>query len=65
MSSFFVFLRIIYSWELVELLFYEFDPKVAYIGKDLNATRKTASGYLASLKNRRERVYLQEAGARK
>jgi|LFRM01.2.fsa_nt_gb Fic family protein len=39
----------IYSRELVDLLFYEFYTKIAYIEKGLNVTRKTASNYLSSL----------------
>ena len=59
----------IYSRELVELLFYEFYTKIVYIEKGLNVSRKTASGYLASLEEKgflvsskigRERVYLNK-----
>jgi Fic family protein len=39
----------IYSKELVELLFFEFYTKIAFIEKGLAVTRKTASGYLVTL----------------
>lgn len=43
----------IYSMELVNLLFYEFYTKIAYIEDGLGVSRKTASMYLA---------YLEESG---
>lgn len=60
----------IYSRELVDLLFYEFYTKINYIKKGLNVTRKTASGYLASLEEAgfiisqmvgKEKLYLNKA----
>lgn len=60
----------IYSRELVDLLFYEFYTKINYIEKGLNVSRKTASGYLASLEEAgfltsqkvgKERLYLNKA----
>ena len=39
----------IYSKELIDLLFYEFYTKTAYIEKGLSVTRKTAVNYLSSL----------------
>ncbi len=39
----------IYSRELVDLLFYEFYTKIAYIEEGLSVSRKTASRYLSSL----------------
>ena len=60
----------IYSKELVELLFYEFYTKINYIEKGLDISRKTASGYLASLEEAgfltsqmvgKEKLYLNKA----
>ncbi|MFZ5945140.1 MAG: Fic family protein [Bacillota bacterium] len=57
----------IYSGELIELVFYEFYTKIAYIEKGLNVSRKTASLYLSSLEKAgfllsqkigKERIYL-------
>lgn len=41
----------IYSKELIDLLFYEFYTKTAYIEKGLSVTRKTAVSYLSALEN--------------
>ncbi|NJD02491.1 MAG: Fic family protein [Ruminiclostridium sp.] len=60
----------IYSRELIDLLFYEFYTKINYIEKGLNVSRKTASGYLASLEEvgfltsqivGKQKVYLNKA----
>ncbi len=57
----------IYSRELVELLFFEFYTKIAYIERGLNVSRKTAANYLSALEEAgfltseklgRERIYL-------
>lgn len=59
----------IYSKELIELLFFEFYTKIAYVRDGLGVTRKTASGYLASLEENgfltsrkigKERVYINK-----
>jgi len=42
----------IYSRELVNLLFYEFCTKIAYIEQGLSITRKTASNYLSLLEDK-------------
>jgi Fic family protein len=47
----------LYSKELLELLFYEFYTKIAYIVDGLNVTRKTAASYLTAL----ERIGILEA----
>ncbi len=39
----------IYSKKLIDLLFYEFYTKIAYIERGLSVTRKTAVNYLSSL----------------
>ena len=41
----------IYSKELIDLLFYEFYTKIAYIEKGLSVTRKTAASYLELLED--------------
>ncbi len=60
----------IYSRELIELLFYEFYTKTAYIIEGLGVTRKTATKYLSELEQAgflvselvgRERIYLNVA----
>lgn len=59
----------IYSRELVELIFFEFYTKIAYIEEGLGVTRKTASKYLSSLEEKgflisekigREVIYLNQ-----
>ena len=59
----------IYSKELVELLFFEFYTKIAYIEKGLGVSRKTAAGYLTALEGAeilssqkigKERIYLNK-----
>ena len=59
-------LPIIYSKELVEILFYEFYTKIGYIADSIHVTRKTAASYLKALegigvleseKIGRERIY--------
>ncbi|HEY8348435.1 MAG TPA: Fic family protein [Clostridiales bacterium] len=59
----------IYSRELVNLLFYEFYTKIAYIENGLDITRKTASNYLSSLEEKgflisqkvgKERIFLNK-----
>lgn len=59
----------IYSRELVDLIFFEFYTKIAYIEDGLGVSRKTASKYLSSLEQEgflmsekigRERIYLNE-----
>lgn len=59
----------IYSKELIELIFYEFYTKIAYIEEGLGVTRKTASGYLNILEKRgilkaqklgKEKVYINQ-----
>jgi len=59
----------IYSRELINLLFFEFYSKIAYIENGLNVSRKTAAGYLSSLEEAgflvsqklgRERIYLNK-----
>lgn len=57
----------VYSKELIELLFFEFYTKIAFIEKGLGISRKTASTYLADLEKNgflkserigKERIYL-------
>jgi len=57
----------IYTRELIDLLFYEFYTKIAYIEKGLNVSRKTAATYLSALEENgflvsqkmgKERIYL-------
>lgn len=59
----------VYSKELVDLLFFEFYTKIAFIEKGLGITRKTASGYLAVLEEHgilssqkvgKEKIYLNQ-----
>lgn len=59
----------IYSRELVELIFFEFYTKIAYIEEGLGVTRKTASKYLSTLEEKgfllsekmgREIIYLNK-----
>lgn len=59
----------IYSRELVDLLFYEFYTKIAYVENGLGVSRKTAAKYLSELevegflvseKIGRERIYLNK-----
>lgn len=59
----------IYSRELVELIFFEFYTKIAYMEEGLGVTRKTASKYLSSLEEKgflisekigREVIYLNQ-----
>jgi len=59
----------IYSKELVNLLFFEFYTKIAYIEKGLGISRKTAAGYLTALQDvgilssqkiGKERIYLNK-----
>lgn len=59
----------VYSKELVELLFYEFYTKTAYIETGLGVSRKTAvsyltaledAGFLTSQKIGKERIYLNK-----
>ncbi len=60
----------IYSRDLLNLLFYEFYTKIGYVEKGLGVSRKTASGYLASLEAGgflkshmigKEKIYLNKA----
>ncbi len=60
----------IYSRELVDLIFFEFYTKIAYIKDGLDVSRKTASKYLSALEREgfllsekigRERIYLNKA----
>lgn len=41
----------IYSRELMDLLFYEFYTRIAYIAEGLSVSRKTAANYLATLED--------------
>lgn len=59
----------VYSKELVEMLFFEFYTKTAYIETGLGVSRKTAGGYLAALEDAgflvsqkigKERIYLNK-----
>lgn len=59
----------VYSKELVELLFYEFYTKTAYMEAGLGVSRKTAAGYLSALEEAgflvsqkigKERIYLNK-----
>lgn len=59
----------IYSRELVDLIFFEFYTKIAYIEDGLGVSRKTAAKYLSNLEDEgflvsemigRERIYLNE-----
>lgn len=62
-------LPIIYSKELVDLIFFEFYTKIGYIEAGLGVSRKTAAKYLANLEEEgflvsekigRERIYLNQ-----